>query len=432
LALAAHIEEINEDVYAALSKSDKDAYYSMIYFPAKASVNLLRLNLYAGKNMHYAKQGKKIANKYAALVTGCIEKDRALAKEFALFKSGKWKGMELEQHIGFVKWNEDNCRYPLRLQVEPSYKPRMVISRKDREEVYTKNYGSPMIVLVDDFLYAGNDEVILEIANDGTGDLHYIIEPEKELNWLQISSVKGTVDDQEEIMLRVNRQMLTGEVTSARLLVKEVEIPGAVVVDGKSVVVIEVRARNTDTTGISPMTFLENNGIIVMEANHFCAKKDTAMGGFIELKNYGRSGAGMKVFPTTADFTEQDEKPLCIYRFLIEESGAYTAEIWITPANSVQNNRPLRILLTASPGNDQIITAVPADCRAGSPSDKRWSAGVLNQIRVCTAPLTFEKGVREIAVGALEAALVLERLLIYRDGKAPLESYLGPPESVHT
>jgi hypothetical protein len=79
----------------------------------------------------------------------------------------------------------------------------------------------------------------------------------------------------------------------------------------------------------------------------------------------------------------------------------------------------------------QIITAVPAGFMAGSFSDKRWSCGVLDQIRVCKASLTFEKGVREITIGALEAALVLERVLIYRDGRPPLESYLGPPESFY-
>jgi hypothetical protein len=162
-----------------------------------------------------------------------------------------------------------------------------------------------------------------------------------------------------------------------------------------------------------------------MEAHQFCDKKDTAAGSFAELKNYGRSGAGMKVFPTTASFTERGEKPSLTYRFLIEETGAYTAEIWLTPTNSVQNKRPLRFALTSS-GAQQIITAVPADFMAGSPTDERWCKGVLDQIRICKASLPLEKGVREITIGALEAGLVLERVLIYREGKAPLESYLGP------
>jgi hypothetical protein len=431
LALAFEIEKANEEVYSALNANERDAWYSMIYFPAKASINLLRMHLYAGKNMHYAKQGKKIANNYSALVTECIEKDRALNKEFASFRGGKWKGMELEQHIGFVKWNEDNSRYPLRLQVEPAYKPRLVVSRKDREGVYTKNYGNTMTVLVDDFLYTGNDEIILEIANDGIGSLEYEIIPEKEYGWLQISSLKGTVEVQEEIILCCDRQKLTVEIQNARLIIREKEIDGAVVVDGKTVVAVEVMAKNTATQDLPPMTFLENNGVIAMEANHFCGKKDIPAARFIELKNYGRSGTGMKVFPTTACFREQDEKPSLCYRFLAEESGDYTVEIWMTPTNSVKNKRPLRFMLMAQ-GVQQIITAVPEDFMAGNFMDKRWCDGVLNQIRVSKTRLRFEKGAREIEIGALEPALVLERVLIYRDDKTPLASYLGPPESFFT
>jgi hypothetical protein len=312
----------------------------------------------------------------------------------------------------------------------------MVVSRKDREEIYTKAYGGPMTLTIDDFLYIRDNEVVLEIANDGIGAIAYTIEPQGEYNWLEISSVKGTVAEQEEITLRCNRQKLNNEMQCARLLVK----------DKETTVAVEIKAKNTVVKNLPPMTFLENNGLIVMEANHFCGKKDTPegtpAGGFVELKNYGRSsvmsnGAGMKVFPSTADFTERDEKPLLTYRFLVEESGAYTAEIWTTPANSLQNKRPLRILLTDSQGRDQVVTAVPADFMAGNPSDKRWCAGVLDQIRICKAPLTFEKGAREISIGALEAGLVLERVLIYRDGSpcthggAPLESYLGPPESFY-
>jgi hypothetical protein len=174
------------------------------------------------------------------------------------------------------------------------------------------------------------------------------------------------------------------------------------------------------------MTFVENNGVIVIPANRFCEKKDASAGRFMELKNYGRSGVGMKVFPTTACFTEHDDAPTLTYRFKIEAGGAYTAEVWTTPTNSVQNKRPLRFIFKNSQGK-QVITAVPADFIAGSPSDERWCKGVLDNIRISKIPLTLEKGVQEISIGALEAALVLEKVLIFKEGRGPLPSYLGPP-----
>jgi len=420
LSLAEKIDSLNEEIYSALNKNEKDAYYSMIFFLAKSSINLLRMHLYAGKNRLYAAQGKKIANKYAALVTSCIEKDHSLKSEFAKFKNGKWSGMELEQHIGFTRWNEDGCRYPLRIQVEPVYKPRMVVSRKDREEIYTKTYGNPMTVEVNDFLYAGNEEVIIEIANDGIGKLIFTIEADKEYPWLELSSLKGTVEFQEEIIIRCKRDKLNKQLTEekARFIIK----------DDESEIAVEVRAKviNTD---LPEMTFLENDGVIAINANHFCAKKDVSKGGFIELKNYGRTGCGMKVFPVTSDFNEKEEKPSLTYRFLIEKSGDYDMEVWTTPVNSIQNKRPLRCRLESSNGEKQIVVTVPDDFRAGSHTDERWCQGVLDNIRINKTSFKFEKGVQEISISALEAGLILERIIIYSKDKPPLNSYLGPPES---
>ena len=459
LALCIKIRKMNLEIYAALSSGnndkEKDAYYSMIYIPAKTSLNLLRLHLFAGKNRHYAKQGKKIANDYAALVTHCIEKDIALAEEFARFKDGKWKGMEKEQHIGFVKWNEDNCRYPLRYQVEPVYKPRMVVSRKDHEEIFSKTYGNLEKIIINDFLYAGNEEVILEIANDGIGKFSYVIEPErktaKDNDWLEISicgapnSMEGTVKIQEEIILRCNRKRLaeisrTGEIQTVKFIIK----------DKETKVAVEINAKHIDVSNLPSMTFLQNNGVIAIETDHFCFKHDVQVpqrAGFFELDNYGRSSfaaraallpgahGGMKVYPTTVDFPEDvqqcaNERPFLSYRFLIEEADDYTAEVWTTPTNSVKNKRPLRFILKSS-HNTQIITAVPSDFKAGNPHYMEWCQGVLDNIRISKASLKFEKGVQEISIGAVEAGLILERILIYRKGCEPLKSYLGPPESFH-
>ena len=413
LKLAKDIEALSESVYFLLSKTEKEAYYSLIHLPVIASVNLMRMNLYAAKNRHFAQQGKKIANKYAELVTECIEKDRELFADFAKFKDGKWKGMDLEQHIGFTKWNEDGCRYPLRYRVEPFHKPRMLISRADEEPIYDKQYGPPMRLVIDDFMYAGNEEVILEIANDGIGCFEYNIEIIQTYDWLEISSTNGSVEYQEEIILRCDRSKLSGETRTAKLLIK----------DGETTVAVEIKAKAINTENLPLMTFLENNGVIAMNANHFCNKKDAVSGGFTELKNYGRSGTGMKVFPTTVDFTESDERPELTYRFLIEKAGNYSVEVWTTPTNSVQNKRPLRFTL-----NGQSVTAVDENFKAGSPGDANWCKGVLDNIRKTKTKLHFEAGVNEITIGALEAGLVLERILIFKNSYA--KSYLGSPESI--
>ena len=277
-----------------------------------------------------------------------------------------------------------------------------------------------MTVTVDDFMSEGVNEVIIEIANDGIGALDYVIEPEKEYDWLKISTLKGTVEFQDDMVISCDREKLTDEIHTARLLIK----------DQETVVAVEIAAKGHHNLKLPPMTFMAHNGIIVIHANHFAAKKDTDEGSFTELKQYGRSGAGMKVFPSTANFKETDKKPVLTYRFLIEEEGDYTVEVWTTPVNPARANQPLRFMLGKPDSGQQLITSVPADFVAFH-SDPRWCQGVLDNIRKTAATLNFKQGVQEIAVGALEAGLILERILIYRKGDEIPVSYLGPQESFY-
>ena len=409
LKATTQLEQLNEEVYLQLAGGVKEAYYSMIWLPTTASINLLRMHLYSAKNLHYANQGKKVANEYADLVTKAIAYDRQLFTDFAEFKGGKWRGMELEEHIGFTTWNDDNWRYPLRTTVEPVHQPRLLVSRADDARVYHKAYGHPMTVLVDDFLYNGNTEVIIEIANDGIGELDYKITGEIP-EWLTLSTQGGTVQSQDNLVLICDRSKLKKEVTTAELIIEA---------DGARVVV-DIKAQ-ADLEELPAHTHLPNNGVTVIPADGYFAETNAGAVNFVRLENYGRSGVGMKVYPTTANFNEFDlNRPSLEYRLLIEQAGEYIVEVWTTPTNPFQNNKPLRLTV-----NEIVATTVPADFIPYT-SDDRWSAGVLDNIRKTKVDVTFDTGIQEFSVGALEAGLIIEKILVYRKDNAPKPSYLGP------
>ncbi len=45
--------------------------------------------------------------------------------------------------------------------------------------------------------------------------------------------------------------------------------------------------------------------------------------------------------------------------------------------------------------------------------------------------MEFGEGVQELALGALEAGTVIEKILIYKEGTCVPASYLGPQESFY-
>lgn len=433
------LEDMNEKTFAELDRVSKLPAYSMIYYPARISMNLIKMQLFAGKNHYYASQGRPVANIYGDLVKQCIDEDRRLCQDFKEFRNGKWSGMELEKHVGFTKWNDDGWRYPVRSFVEPVTAPRMSVSRADAPQLATKNYGAPQCIRVYDFLNPGVDKVALEISNDGIGSLKYSIKAESgEIPaWLEISSLEGETENLEEVVLTCNR----GELEKAMLACRnekgetndeEIQTTRLLISDGDAKVAVEVKAVNGNLDWLEDKTFFPNveDSVIVMEACHYAEKKDAGNAGFVLLEGHGRSGSGMKVLPSTAEFQPKEEKPELIYRFVLPEAGKYRVELWTSPVNSLVNNRALRVHLDNGTQKKNMNILNPS-YRGGDYNDPKWAAAVMNQIHVVGSDMNFEAGQQYLSVGALEAGLVLERILIYPSGKKLKPSYLGPGESFY-
>lgn len=420
LQRAKETEALSKEVYDALPAEEKDAWYSMVHFSAQASMNLLELNLYAAMNHRYAAQGRPVANEYARLAQEAIARDKKLAEEMGKFRGGKWNGMQLAPHIGFTRWNEDGCRYPYLSTLEPVHSPRMSVSRSDEDDTHVKNYGGPSAISVPDFLSAGCERVVLEVANEGIGTFHYQIRPEEgELpDWLEVSPSEGDVRLLEKVELRCLRDKLPETPVSLRLLVE----------GGDATVAVDVRAAAPELGRFPQGTFLPTNGVIVMDAAHFAGKQMVDMVSFQEIDGYGRYGSGMKVFPVTANFSGKKERPRLTYRFFIEEEGEYCVELLAAPTNPSVNNGTLSLTLEAG-GKSKVVTLVYSDFRSGDTRDAKWCQGVLDQVRVASSVIKFKKGVQEITVGALEAGVVLERIRIYKASAKLPKSYLGPKES---
>ncbi|MCM1191962.1 MAG: glycosyl hydrolase 115 family protein [Butyrivibrio sp.] len=437
LKKAEEVEKLSMEIMEELE--DNRGYYSMVHYSAMASMNLLKMHLYAGKNHHYAAQGRPVANVYGSLTRECIAKDREYGEEWAAFRGGKWNGMQLAQHIGFTRWNEDDYRYPVVMEVEPAHCPRLSVSRRDEERTATKVYGAPMVIEIPDFLYAGCEEAVLEVANGGGGCLHYEITREGGFagaesgqllpEWLTVSPMQGDVATLQEVTVRCRRDLLPEEAQKVRLIVQGGDARVAVEITGRAVPGADI-SEEAGSHKLPEMTFLERRGVIAIGAEHYCRKKDTVRGSFHTIEDYGKYGCGVKVFPGTAAFAEEEEKPELVYRFLAESAGEYQVELVTAPVNPLVNGQGLHLMAAAGEGRAVRAEILPADYRAGDSGDGRWSAGALNQEHRTVVTLPFEKGVQELVIGALEAGTVLEKILIYRKGMSVPESYFGPEETI--
>lgn len=440
LKLCGKLEEKNETVRKKLAeRGAEEAYYSMIYFPAAASLNLLKMHLYSGKNHLYASQGKAAANVYGDLMEQCVVRDERLAAEMAAFKAGKWAGMELASHIGFTNWNDEDWRYPVRHVVRLPQKPRLVVSRADETRQFTNQYF-PVPLEISDFAESGREYVKLQIANGGQGAVKWKIQKgarkvgldgvaraadgEDACAWLRFSAEEGETELQDELILKVDRTKLpTGE---------EVQCSFEIRTETEFVPVI-VRALNRDISRIPEGTFLSENKMFVIDAAHFAEKAEGIYhgdpAGFEVLEDFGKYGSGMKVFPVTASFAEEEDAPSAEYRIWCESEGKYVLELHTSPANPLIYGGKLCFGAAVNEGETQEIALTQAGYKGGEPGCIPWETAVLNQEHTGTGTVTLIKGLNRIRISAREAGLVLERLLLYPETMEKKISYLGPKES---
>lgn len=441
LSFCGKIEEKNERLWKILEERGMgDAYFSMIYFSAEASFNLLKMHLYSGKNHLYASQGKAVANEYDKLVEACIEKDEALKTQMAEFKDGKWAGMELASHIGFTNWNDEDWRYPVRHIVRLPKKPRLVVTRADKTQHYTNQYF-PITLVIDDFVVSSSKKAKIQIANGGQGSVKWKIQEGarkvgldgiahesgegSRCEWLEFSQISGetTLQDEVEISLKEENLPLGEEVSCSFEIKTETEF-----------VPVLVKALKKDTSALPEGAFLAEHGMFVIDAVHYADKHAGLYEGeaveFKELYDFGKYQSGIKAFPVTSSFDSKENAPSVTYELYSEEEKDCFLNLYTSPANPLIYGGKLSVEVSVNEGAGKLVEFTKAGYKGGEPGCIPWEQAVLNQEHVGSTEISLKKGLNKITVFAREAGMVLERLVVYPKDIERAVSYLGEKECI--
>lgn len=441
LSLCGKLEEKNERLWKTLEERGMgDAYFSMIYFSAEASFNLLKMHLYSGKNHLYASQGKAVANEYDKLVEACIEKDEALKTQMAEFKDGKWAGMELASHIGFTNWNDEDWRYPVRHIVRLPKKPRLVVTRADKTQHYTNQYF-PITLVIDDFAVSSSKKAKIQIANGGQGSVKWKIQEGarkvgldgiahesgegSRCEWLEFSKTSGetALQDEVEISLKEENLPLGEEVSCSFEIKTETEF-----------VPVLVKALKKDTSALPAGAFLAEHGMFVIDAVHYADKQAGLYEGeaveFKELYDFGKYQSGIKAFPVTASFDSKENAPFVTYELYSEEEKDCFLNLYTSPANPLIYGGKLSMEVSVNEESEKLVEFTEDGYKGGEPGCIPWEQAVLNQEHVGSTEISLKKGLNKITVFAREAGMVLERLVIYPKDMERAVSYLGEKECI--
>ena len=110
-----------QEIYERVPDDLLASFYQLVYYPAMAVPNVLRIQIYAALNNKYADLGLLLANEYAQKCKDAISLDNELFYEYNNQMPGtiehgtKWQGMiscGQNYHIGLQQWDRDSGVLP--------------------------------------------------------------------------------------------------------------------------------------------------------------------------------------------------------------------------------------------------------------------------------------------------------------------------------
>jgi hypothetical protein len=181
---------------------------------------------------------------------------------------------------------------------------------------------------------------------------------------------------------------------------------------------------------LQKMTFIETDGMISMEAEHFAENIGTKAGAFCILPEYGKTRSGVKAYPCNRSF-KKTEAPHLEYRIRVEREGDYEISLYTAPANPFTQWERMEFGLAVNGEEMREIPLIPEDYRSGEPSCAAWCEMVLNQIRIVKQSAHLQQGDNSLRIYALKPGFILEKIVLVRSDKKLPDSYLGPEESYY-
>jgi len=169
--------------------------------------------------------------------------------------------------------------------------------------------------------------------------------------------------------------------------------------------------------------FVEANGYVSMEAEHYTNKTDTNSAQWERISDYGRTLSSMTIFPVTAETATPPQHSPCLeYEMYLFHSGSLEIEAILAPSLNFTPGRGLRYALSFDDQTPQIVDALAQNSIAA------WSKAVEDSVRAVKSTLNVSApGYHTLKFCMVDPGVVLQKIVVDTGGVK--KSYLGPPES---
>jgi hypothetical protein len=170
-------------------------------------------------------------------------------------------------------------------------------------------------------------------------------------------------------------------------------------------------------------TFIEKDGYVSIEAEHFSAKKENDAVKWIVIPDFGKTLSGVTTTPVTATAQEDSKNgPWLEYDMELTKTGEAKLKVLLAPTLNFNANKGLRYAVSIDGGPEQIVNF---NEDSGDRIRESWVAAAI--IESSTTFTISDPGKHTLRFRAIDPGIVLEKILLDLGGLKP--SYLGAPES---
>ncbi len=458
-----------QEISAKLPAAQRDSFYELVLFPAKAGALLNELYYAAAQNVLYARQGRASAADKAVEAKGYFAASTNLMADFNHnLLQGKWDHFMDQSYIGYTSWQDppQNSMNAIRL-AEPrapgatnnttaeAAAPAAGGGRGGRGGRGGFGRGGVAPIILPEV----PDEAILGVAVEGTESAlsnapaslpsfdafnqqkHYVdvfnkgkapftFTAKASERWIVLSEAGGNITKDDRLWVSVDwknapKGLATGTVT----------ITGAT-----NIFTVQIAAfKPVEVTRDNLKGFVEGEGVVSIEPEHFTKNTDAGANRWVRIEDYGRTLSGMRATsPVDESATPAKDSPCLEYAMYLFDTGPAHVDLITSPALNFSPERGVQIAVSFDDQAPVKITMVPKGfnqfAQASSQEMRQllseWETSVKDNARHVTATLPVDKpGYHTLKVWMVDPGVVLQKVVVDLGGLKP--SYLGPPESYH-
>jgi len=402
-----------EKLYAVLPPAQRDAFFQLVLHPAKASALVAAMNITAGRNHLFAKQGRASTNAAAERVRELFREDQRLTNAYNhQLAGGKWNHLMDQTHLGQFDWEPPVVDVmPAVVEVAPANEARMGVSIEGSPFTWPDHYAGPVLPVFDSFQ---PHRSYIEVFPIGTQPIEYTITAAQP--WIVLEQQQGPGRDR-RYWVSIDWAKAPDGASTGEILVK-----GSRTVAVKVPVIKATPAQHAAAQG----RFASLTGPIAIAASAVTKQTEVAGVRWMVLPDYGRVEAAMTIHPVTAaSVLPPAAAPTLEYPVYLPREGTYTVTLVLGPVMDFVPDRGLRIAVAFDDQPPQVLD-IFADRAAETFLGGNWSSRAArdNARRLTWSHQLASAGPHVLKISMVDPGIVLQTVII-NDRPLP-ESYFGP------